>query len=337
MSPSTHARQLLRCALAALDRGDGASARIYLRQLREHRGGPAGDPWQYGRKGKRGGRWLRIGAGAGAPVYVEGDKITKGCPGLVGHSIEGLDEGSERGDPEPGEGRRFRISEEPEPTTHRQDMRRQRDWERARWRKRARAEGLDPDYLEYVAQDILTQDRHFGEQRRQLLRQARRELAHYGYDARALTANLRSGRVEDEIPALDVVADSCAHSFPDQFAGHDDWGRRLLELFVEGAPKPITEAAAYDQAFRMLRDYAQHQPAEAPADAGDAWEPPDDDFALAGAGSAAADDAVPFVRHWQPARYARALRRSAVAARARGDLAGAIIYMRQAIEHLRRS
>jgi hypothetical protein len=139
-------------------------------------------------------------------------------------------------------------------STHRQDLRQEREYSRAVWAKKARKEGLDPKALHELAGEILARDRETAQARTQLLRRAREQLAHYGYDARALTTNLRSGRVEDEVPALDVVADSLYRSYPEHFRGsEDDLPGRLLDLLTEGNPEPMDEATAYEVAMGQLR------------------------------------------------------------------------------------
>jgi hypothetical protein len=250
-----------------------ASCAIFLRGLRECGAGPASEgtfvkelraaaePARYdrARKGKDKGKWLTIGKGAhGAKVFVQGGRIKKGCPGLVGKSIEALDKGEEHGDPEP--------------TSNRQDMAQQREYDKAIWSKKARQAGLSPDDLHSLAKDIKEHDRGLVESRKHLLQRAREQLKHYGYDARALTTNLRSGYVEDRIPALDVVADSLARSYPEHFRGHeDDLEGRLRDLLTEGNLEAMSESASYEQALAHLQDMA--------AGAGDGYEP-DADFSL---------------------------------------------------------
>jgi hypothetical protein len=192
-------------------------------------------------KGEKG-RWITIGAvpgedgkkHGGSVVYIENGRITKGAPSLTGRKIDAL-------------------KEEAEPTSHRQDVARERAHARASWAKKARQENLDPAELHQLAADVVAHDAELVESRRALLKRAREQLAHYGYDARALTTNLRSGRVEDDIPALDVVADSLSQTMPEQFAGHPDAAERLKDLLTEGNPQPVSEDDAYAQAFDQLQ------------------------------------------------------------------------------------
>jgi hypothetical protein len=425
----TLVEQLLSCAERARRSGDLASATIYVREAKEA-----------SRYAKGKGKWLTIGKGAhGAPVFVQSGVVKKGCPGLVGRSIEDLDSGEETGDhpedepeaeeptPEEPEAeeppaykgkqhvakvvaawQRFEdrqstarggglfggedlqarqgfarlpdgapilftsgefkgqtgkivreegrivaevddrpglvpISydtieplsgalswrteatqgpleqksllsadlflpkrkepeaeapvEEPveEParpkrkrevpqSTHRQDLRQEREYGRAIWAKKAKKEGLDPKALHELAGEILARDRETAQARTQLLRRAREQLAHYGYDARALTTNLRSGRVEDEVPALDVVADSLYRSYPEHFRGaEDDLPGHLLELLTQGNVEPMDEGTAYEVAMEQLR------------------------HASAGGGYEVSEEPIPFARRKGPLRYRRQL------------------------------
>jgi hypothetical protein len=201
------------------------------------------------------GRWVTIGGvrgedgkrHGGSPVYIENGRITKGAPALTGRKIDALKEG-------------------PEETSHRQDVARERSHTRAVWAKKARREGIDPGALHQLAGELLAHDREMVEGRLHLLRRARELLGHYGYDARALTTNLRSGRVEDEIPALDVVADSLQRSYPEHFAGHGDPAGRLVDLLTEGNPEPMAENEAYEVGFEQLQGQGGADP----------WQPSDE-------------------------------------------------------------
>jgi hypothetical protein len=275
MSRLGYARGLLAGALMARSRGDMASCAIFLRGLRECGACPSSEgtfvkelraaaeqgPARYdrARKTKDKGRWLTIGKGKhGAKVFVQGGRIKKGCPGLMGKSIEALDKGEDVGDPEP--------------SSHRQQMHQEREYQRAVWAKKARQAGLSPDDLHSLAKDIREHDRGLVESCKHLLQRARQQLAHYGYDARALTTNLRSGHVEDEIPALDVVADSLARSYPEHFRGHeDDLEGRLRDLLTEGNLEAMSESESYEQALAHLQDMT--------AGGADGYEP-DPDFGL---------------------------------------------------------
>lgn len=188
------------------------------------------------------GRWITIGGHkgedgkrhGGSPVFVQDGRITKGAPGLTGKKIDA-------------------IKEEGDPGSHRQQLRQSREYGRAGWAKKARAEGIDPRALHQLAGEALAHDKELVEGRKRLLQDARKQLAHYGYNAQALTTNLRSGRVEDKIPNLDIVADSLAANYPEHFGGHEDPADRLKEMLTEGNPEPMSEDDAYEQAMEHLR------------------------------------------------------------------------------------
>lgn len=188
-------------------------------------------------------RWVTIGGTegddgkrhGGSPVCIKDGRIVKGAPSLTGRSIDAL-------------------KEEPDYGTHRQQLARSKEYERATWAKRAREEGYESAHLHQLAAEIQAHDQELTAGRTHLVRRARELLAHYGYDARALTTNLRSGRVEDKIPALDVVADSLSRTHPEHFHGHEeDLEGRLRDLLTEGNPQPMSQDRVYAQALDVLR------------------------------------------------------------------------------------
>lgn len=196
------------------------------------------------------GRWITVGGTrgedgkrhGGSPVFVQNGRITKGAPSLAGRRIDALQEEDE--------------------STHRQQLHREKGYSRAKAGKAAKAEGIDPADLHGLAAEILAHDREHSGDREEVLHRARELFRHYGYGAESLTTNLRSGRVEDDPHALDLVADSLARSYPHQFAGHEDFGERLLDLFREGKPRRMTEQEAYDQALEQLRERKREYDAE---------------------------------------------------------------------------
>jgi hypothetical protein len=197
------------------------------------------------------GRWVTIGGSKGAdgkrhggsPVFIVNGRITKGAPALAGRRIDALKEEADGG-------------------THRQQLHREKEYSRARAAKEARAEGIDPADLHGLAAEMLAHDREHSQEREEVLRRAKDLFRHYGYGAESLTTNLRSGRVEDNPRALDLVADSLARSYPHQFAGHEDYGERLLDLFREGKPQRMSERDAYEAAREQLREQRRAYEAE---------------------------------------------------------------------------
>lgn len=221
---------------------------------------PVAGPVRHAKEKSGGGHWITIGGSkdedgkrhGGSPVYVENGRITKGAPSLTGKKVEALKEKGE------GEGKEHSVkpllkpSADDDPSTHRQQLHREKDYQRAVWAKKARQEGMDPKALHQLAGEALAHDKELVEGRKRLLQDARKQLAHYGYDARALTTNLRSGRVEDNIPNLDIVADSLAANYPEHFGGTEEPAERLKEMLTEGNPQPMSEDDAYSQAFDHL-------------------------------------------------------------------------------------
>ncbi len=213
------------------------------------RRGPSGAALAVSDTGR--GRWITIGGvkgqdgkrHGGSPVYIEGGRITKGAPSLTGKKIDALKEEDE--------------------STHRQQLHREKGYSRAKAAKEAKAEGIDPNDLHGLAADMLAHDREHSQERDEVLTRAKDLFRHYGYDAAALTTNLRSGRVEDQPRHLDEVADSLARSYPHQFAGQEDAGERLLDLFREGKPQRMTEQQAYEAAREQLREHRRAYEAEA--------------------------------------------------------------------------
>lgn len=222
-----------------------------------------GIPWHYA-KGDGGGRWITIGARegedgkrhGGSPVYIEGGRITKGAPVLTGKRLDAIKEEAEHG-------------------THRQQLRQEKEYQKARWGKQARASGMDPTALHALAEDIMQHDRAFVQDRKSMLQDARRKAKQLGSDLTTLKARASKGIDPAAVRALDDVAQSMADSYPEQFAGfEDDATGRLFDLLSEGNPEPMTADAAYRQAFDHL--------AEAPAEPAPAWD----------------DEPVPFARQY---------------------------------------
>lgn len=144
-----------------------------------------------------------------------------------------------------------------------QSKEREEAHEKEVWSGKARKEGIEPKDLHAAAKQVMKEDAEHVARRRNLLARARELFTHYGYDARALTTNLRSGRVEDDVPAWDVVTRALSREFPEEFGGilwergadeYNDKDNALLGYFEEGVPKPITLDRAYEQAFDFLKE-----------------------------------------------------------------------------------
>ena len=88
------------------------------------------------------GRWVTIGGrkgeggkrSGGSPVFIQGGRITKGHPSLVGKK--------------PGEIK----SGDAEHGSHRKQLSQGREYDRATWRRKAREAGHDPKHLDELAE-----------------------------------------------------------------------------------------------------------------------------------------------------------------------------------------
>jgi hypothetical protein len=195
------------------------------------------------------GRWITIGGQrgedgrrhGGSPVYIEGGKITRGAPGLAGRRLDALAE------PAQAEG-------------HRTELKRERGYERATWRKKARAQGIDPDSLEQLAGEMRWHDREFVGLKTRMLKDARRQLAHFGADWRTLQMG-RRGSDSAAVRALDLVARTSMNTYPELFGGMDeqDAAEHLLELLTAGNPEPMTEGEAFQQALDHLAELSRDE------------------------------------------------------------------------------
>lgn len=203
---------------------------------------------------KAGGRWITIGARpgedgkkhGGTPVYIEGGRITKGSPKLVGRKIDAL-------------------KDEPDDSqdSHRKQLNQSKNYERATWRKKAKAAGIDPKHLDQLSAEILAHDKEFKADLLSMQQRARASYknmaAHYGWQVKSID-NLslhtaRKGMDSASVKGLDSIADELSGEYPQWFSGHDeDKPARLFELLAEGNPQPMAEAEAYETALNQLEE-----------------------------------------------------------------------------------
>jgi hypothetical protein len=190
------------------------------------------------------GHWITIGGHAegdkkhagGSPVYIEGGRIIKGAPGLVGRSVSNLKAPAEHG-------------------SHREQLKRSREYDSAKWHKKAKREGIDPKHLHALAEDIEAHDKAHVEERKRVIQRARQKLQHFGYGPQSLTTNLRRSG-EFDIPHIDQVAEELYTEFPGQFAGHErDLYDRVVDMLTEGNPKPMSKDEIYETALNHLREH----------------------------------------------------------------------------------
>jgi hypothetical protein len=205
--------------------------------------------------GTKAGRWITIGGRrgddgkrhGGSPVFVEGGRITRGAPSLAGKRIDALAD-----DDDPG-------------TTHRQQLRQSRDYSRAKVRKQAREEGIDPKHLDSLAAEMLAHDREFAGDREKALKRARQLSERLGYGSlQGIQARAARGNLDvASLRGFDDVSERLAEEMPHVFAGHEsDKEQRLLDLLLEGNPERMSEQDVYEQALDVLREHKAELPAE---------------------------------------------------------------------------
>jgi hypothetical protein len=244
------------------------------------------DPAQYAADK---GRWITIGAKSvdgerkgGSPVFVDkSGRITKGHPSLHGKKIDALSEDdSPTADRKAGE------------PTHRQELHASKGYARAVWAKKAKKEGIKPEYLHQMAGELLAHDKAFKDEKTAVLKEARRALGEFGGGAK----NLHHHQGKDFIRGADEVGEDLAVKYPHMFHGGSA-SDQLMEMLHEGNPEPMTEDEAYEQAFEQLRDK--------PVTAGEpvADVPFDDQFQAAG----------------EPVQYARSIWQAPLPADRLGD------------------
>jgi hypothetical protein len=202
------------------------------------------DVSHYARSDDADGHWITIGSRedesgekhGGSPVFVKGGRVVKGAPGLVGRHLDNLKGPAEE-------------------ASHRKELHQEKQYQAARWAKRAREAGINPSDLSALAQDLMRHDAAHLEDRKSLLKDARDTLRRNGYDPGFLTHRLRTGRVEDSIPGFDELVAEMQKRYPSQFAGHDDPEARLLDLLTEGNPQPMTSDEAFETALSHLQEH----------------------------------------------------------------------------------
>ncbi len=204
--------------------------------------------------GEAGGRLVTIGGAldpetgkrrGGSPVFLVNGVIVRGNARLTGRRIDALQEVPEA---------------EPEPTTRggraarsRKERVQEAEYQRARWAKQARKQGINPKHLHQLAAEIIAHDREHVADRKAMLKQARQEFKQLGTNTNIIHANDRVG--EDDLPGLDVVGRSMMWMYPEQFAGVSDEqeaSERLLDMLKERDPQPMGENAAYAQALEII-------------------------------------------------------------------------------------
>lgn len=204
-------------------------------------------------KGDDGGRWITIGGSkgednkrhGGSPVFVKDGRIVKGHPGLTGKKITSLAEPGESG-------------------PHRRQLQQSREYDRAKWAKAARKEGVTPASLHQLAAEVIAHDKAFKADQTKVLQDARRMAEKSGFGSLStIAARASKGIDADAVKGIDDIAQAIAAQHPEHFAGHeDDLSGRLFDMLTAGNPEPMTEDEAYQQAFDHLMEYKQRADAE---------------------------------------------------------------------------
>lgn len=209
------------------------------------------------------GRWITIGGHkgedgkrkGGSPVYIENGRITKGSPKLTGKKIDAL-------------------KDEPESVSRRKENQQSRDYERAKFSKQAKAEGIEPKHLHQLAGEMLAHDKEYADSINHMLKRAR---ALTKKDPRTFgsvsnLAHAFQGGDVTSIRGFDLLASQMAHEYADLFAGlHEGQEQshraiaentgpgnhieRLYELLQGGSREPMSDADAYEQAMDVLREH----------------------------------------------------------------------------------
>ena len=192
------------------------------------------------------GKWITIGSDksappgkkGGTPVYIENGKITKGHPGLVGKSIDALDEEGE--------------SKEGRSATHHE-----KQYHRAKWGKQAREQGFDPKDLHQLTAELMAHDAAYKADIHEVLQAARKASKARGYgDIGNLRTLAGRGSVEDaaSVKGLDDIAKSLSASYPHIVGAEHEAEGKLFELLSAGNPAALSEEDAYSQAFDHLME-----------------------------------------------------------------------------------
>ncbi len=121
------------------------------------------------------------------------------------------------------------------------------------WERAAYERSIDPRELHFTAKLTRDNDRDSKREMAKMLREARKQLAHYGFNPRIIGLHASVGRIEDGVPNLDVVAESMAARYTEFFHDYqDDVEGRLLSLLIGGIPAAMSEADAYGEALDSL-------------------------------------------------------------------------------------
>src|SRR5262249_44136024 len=132
-------------------------------------------------------------------------------------------------------------------TSHRQDLHREKGYNRAAWAKKARQAGIRADDLHQLAAEIKGHDAAFKKEHTKMLQTARKRLGEFG-GGKGLNLLAARGADASSIRGLDDVAADLSLEYPHHFGPHDTPSDRLWESLVAGTTQPMSEDNAYQEA-----------------------------------------------------------------------------------------
>ena len=188
------------------------------------------------------GRWITIGAKddeggrkGGSHVYIDGGRITKGHPSLVGKKIGAM-------------------KDEPEPQSHRSALHQEKGYSKAVWAKKARQHGIEPNDLHQLAAEIKAHDQAYVDDHNAMLRDARKASQEKGFtNVTNLRARNAVGKVDAAaLKGFDDVADQMAKKYPHLLGNPDEASDKLFDLLTSGNRQAMSYEDAYQQAFDHL-------------------------------------------------------------------------------------
>jgi len=192
------------------------------------------------------GQWITIGAsgqgdekGGGTHVFIKDGRITKGAPGLVGRKIDALKEPAEE-------------------QSGRAEKKQSAEYDRARWGKRARQEGLNPRHLHQLAADMLAHDAEANSDVAKMLQEARKiSKARDIGDVTGLAMRNAGGNLDpSKLKGFDLLTRSMMNSYPHILGTDAEKAEsKLFDMLVRGNPQKMTESEAYEQAFNHLAEH----------------------------------------------------------------------------------
>ena len=164
-----------------------------------------------------------------------------------------------------------RTSDDDDPSTHRQQMHREREYRRAVHAKKARKEGIDSKSLHQLASEMKqNHDAHQADVKR-MLQEARQLAQKTGVPIHS--KQLTETGDHTKIPGFDKLSRSMASQYPHILGAHgydqegydadaEQASEKLLDLLRHGNPEPMSEDDAYQAAFDYLIEYKQSQKAQ---------------------------------------------------------------------------